>query len=148
LELVGALRSPKQQQKAMEEVWGESLAKRTRTQKGLQWASDKPLPETGQVAVHKAHLPSQWATPKVKQHCKIEKQSANHHNTLTTGAGWWITHLAPEKGGKAKKQTPSKPTQWKSNSKAGWLVGYRAHLQNLRTTCKLKLPNLTEGGAD
>jgi hypothetical protein len=28
-------------------------------QKGLQWASDKPLPEIGQVVVHKAHLLSQ-----------------------------------------------------------------------------------------
>jgi hypothetical protein len=27
-------------------------------------------------------------------------------------------------------------------------VGYRADLWNLRTTCKLKLPYLTEGGLD
>jgi hypothetical protein len=27
-------------------------------------------------------------------------------------------------------------------------VGYRADLQNLRTIYKLKLPHLTEGGAD
>jgi hypothetical protein len=31
---------------------------------------------------------------------------------------------------------------------AGQLVDYRADLQNLRTTCKLKLPHLTERGAD
>jgi hypothetical protein len=35
--------------------------------------------------------------------------------------------------GEAKKQVPSKPTQQKPNSKAGWLVGYRADFQNLRT---------------
>jgi hypothetical protein len=50
------------------------------------------------------------------------------------GAGWWITDLAPEKGGEAKKQTPNKPTQGKSNSKAGQLVGHRADLWNLRTS--------------
>jgi hypothetical protein len=38
----------------------------------------------------------------VKQHCKIEKQSANHHNT---------SDLAPEKGNNAKKQASNKPTQ-------------------------------------
>jgi hypothetical protein len=54
----------------------------------------------------------------------------------------------PEKGGEAKKQAPSKPTQQKPNSKAGWLVGYRADLWNQSTTYKLKLLYLTEGGAD
>jgi hypothetical protein len=48
----------------------------------------------------------------------------------------------------AKKQAPKKPTQQKPNSKAGWLVGYRAVLWNLRTIYKLKLPHLTEGGND
>jgi hypothetical protein len=52
------------------------------------------------------------------------------------------------KGGEAKKQAPSKPTQQKPNFKAGQLVGYRADLWNLRTAYKLKLPHLTEGGAD
>jgi hypothetical protein len=56
--------------------------------------------------------------------------------------------LALEKGGKAKKQAPSKQAQWKPNSKAGQLVSYRADLWKLRTTYKLKLPHLTEGGAD
>jgi hypothetical protein len=51
-------------------------------QKGRQQVGDKPLPEIGQVVVHKAHLLSQKATSKVNQHCKIEKQSASHHNTL------------------------------------------------------------------
>jgi hypothetical protein len=46
---------------------------------------DKPLPEIGQVVVHKDHLLSQWITPKVKWYCKIEKQKANYLNTLTAG---------------------------------------------------------------
>jgi hypothetical protein len=50
---------------------------------------DKPLPEVGQVADHKAHLLSQWATPKVKQFCKIEKQTVTHSNMLR--AGGWVT---------------------------------------------------------
>jgi hypothetical protein len=40
---------------------------------------------------------------------------------LTAGASWQITDLAPEKGGETKKQAPSKPAQWKPNSKAGQL---------------------------
>jgi hypothetical protein len=60
-------------------------------QKGWQQAGDKPLSEIEQVAVHKAHLLSQWATCKVKWHCKIEKQSANYHNTLIAG-GWLMNH--------------------------------------------------------
>jgi hypothetical protein len=56
---------------------------RLERQKGQQWAGDKSLHEIGEVAVHKAHLLSHWETSKVKWHCKIEKQSANHHNTLT-----------------------------------------------------------------
>jgi hypothetical protein len=36
----------------------------------------------------------------------------------------------------------------KPNSKAGQLVDYKDDLQNLRTIYKLKLPHLTEGGAD
>jgi hypothetical protein len=34
----------------------------------------------------------------------------------------------------AKKQAPNKPTQQKPNSKAGWLVGQKDDLQNLRTS--------------
>jgi hypothetical protein len=45
-----------------------------------------------------------------------------------------MTDLAPEKGGKAWKQAPGKPTQQKPNSKAAQLVGYRADLRNLRTS--------------
>jgi hypothetical protein len=56
--------------------------------------------------------------------------------------------LAPEKWVEANKQAPSKPTQEKPNFRAGWLLGYRADLWNLRTTYKLKLPHLTEGRAD
>jgi hypothetical protein len=42
------------------------------------------------------------------------------------GADWQIPAPAPEKGGKEKKQAPSNQAQWKPNSKAGQLVGYRA----------------------
>jgi hypothetical protein len=76
----------------------------------------------------------------------------NNQQIITTywqqGAGWQITELAPEKGGKAKKQATSKQAQQKPNSKAEQLVSYRADLWNLRTTYKLKLPHFTEGGAD
>jgi hypothetical protein len=100
--------------------------KRLKSQKGWQRAGDKPRPEIGQGAVHKAHLLSQWVTSKVKQHCKIEKQSANHHNTLAAWARCWFTDLAPEKEGEAKKQALNNQAQWKPNSKAGQLVDYRA----------------------
>jgi hypothetical protein len=54
----------------------------------------------------------------------------NNQQTIGThwqqGASWWITDLAPEKGGEAKKQAPSKQAQWKPNCKAGQLVTYRA----------------------
>jgi hypothetical protein len=84
---------------------------RLERQKGWQQEGDKLLPEIGQVAIHKDHLLSQWATSKVKWHCKIEKYSANHHNTLT--AGGQLTDHWPcfGKGDEAKKQAPSKPTQ-------------------------------------
>jgi hypothetical protein len=59
-----------------------------------------------------------------------------------------LADLAPEKGGKSRKQAPNKSTQRKSNSKARWLVGYKAVLLNLKTIYKLKLPQLTEGKAD
>jgi hypothetical protein len=39
---------------------------RLEKQKGQQQAGDKPLPETGQVVVHKAYLLSQSTTSKVK----------------------------------------------------------------------------------
>jgi hypothetical protein len=42
-------------------------------QKGQQQMSDKLLPEIGQISVHRAHLLSQGAASKVKEHCKIEK---------------------------------------------------------------------------
>jgi hypothetical protein len=86
-------------------------------QEGWKWTSDKLLPEIGQVAVHKVHLLSQWATSKVKQHCKIEKQSANHHNTLTAGGRLMDHWLFPEKRGEAKKQAPSNQAQWKLTPK-------------------------------
>jgi hypothetical protein len=46
---------------------------RLERQKGQEQACDQPLSEIRQVAVHKAHLLSQWAIHKVKQHSKIEK---------------------------------------------------------------------------
>jgi hypothetical protein len=110
--------------------------------------SDKPLPEVRQVVDYKAHLLSRWETPKVKGFCKIEKQTVNHHNTLTAGVNWWITDLAPEKGGEPKSQATSKQVQQIATSKTGQLVDYRADLLNLRTACKLKLPHITEWGAD
>jgi hypothetical protein len=54
-------------------------------QDGRQQEGDKPLPEVGQVVDHKTHLLRQRATPKIKLLCKIEKETANHHNILTEG---------------------------------------------------------------
>jgi hypothetical protein len=72
-------------------------------QEGEQQAGDKPLSEVGQVADHKAHLSSHWATTKVKWSCKIEEQSANHHNMLTAG-GWLIDHWpCPRESGQGKE---------------------------------------------
>jgi hypothetical protein len=78
---------------------------RLERQKGWQLAGDKPLPEIEQVAVHKDHLLSQWATSKIKEHCKIEKQSANHHNTLTAG-GQLMGHLPQRKGARQRNKLP------------------------------------------
>jgi hypothetical protein len=58
---------------------------------GQKQVGNKPLPEAGQVVDHKDHLLSQLAAPKVKLLCKIEKQTANHHNMLIVG-GWLIGH--------------------------------------------------------
>jgi hypothetical protein len=82
----------------------------------------------GQVVVHKTHLLSQWATSKVRQHCKIEKQSANHHSMLTSGGRLTDHWPCPRERGQGKETSP----QRKPNSKAGWMVGYRADLLNLR----------------
>jgi uncharacterized protein YqcC (DUF446 family) len=89
-------------------------------QKGWQWVGDKLLPELGQVVVHKAHLLSQWA---IKQYCKTEKQTANHHNTLIEGG--WLTHHWPLPQRKRARQRNKLPVI-KPNSKAGQLMGYRA----------------------
>jgi hypothetical protein len=77
---------------------------RLERQKGQQQAGNKPLSEIGQVAVHKAQLLSQWGTYKVKWHCKIEKQSANHHNTLTTG-GRLMDHWTCPRERRRNKET-------------------------------------------
>jgi hypothetical protein len=52
---------------------------------------------------------------------------------LTAGSHLRISDLAPEKGRGAEKQATNKSKQQKPNSKAGWLVGHRANLWNLRT---------------
>jgi hypothetical protein len=65
------------------------------------------------------------------------KLKSRHQTNITLWeqrAGWGISDLDPEKGHKAKKQASNKPTQWKHNSKAGWLVGHRVDLRNLRTS--------------
>jgi hypothetical protein len=62
----------------------------------------------------KSSSPEPVSNIQVKQNCKIEKQTASHHNMLTAG-------------GEVKKQAPSKQAQQKPNSKAGQLVDYRAH---------------------
>jgi hypothetical protein len=72
---------------------GTFSKQRLQRQKGSEQVGDKPLPEIGQIEVHKAHVLNQWATSKVKQLCKIEKQSTNQHNMLT--AGGWQTILWP-----------------------------------------------------
>jgi hypothetical protein len=43
-------------------------------QEGQEWASDKPLPEAGQVVDHRAHLLSQKAAPKVKLPRKLKNK--------------------------------------------------------------------------
>jgi hypothetical protein len=72
----------------------------------------------------------------------------NHHNLLT--AGGWLTDPfpCPRERGKAKKEAPSNQAQKKLNSKGGKLLDNTSDLCNLKTTCKLKLPHLTERGAD
>jgi hypothetical protein len=56
--------------------------------------------------------------------------------------------LAQIKRGRQRNKTPSKQVQQIATYKTGQLVNYRADLLNLRTACKLKLPHLTEGGAE
>jgi hypothetical protein len=90
---------------------------------------DKPLPETVQVVVQKL---ISWASeqhPKSNSTAKLK----NNQQTITTHwhRGQQINHWpCPRESGRGK-EAPSKPTQWKPNSKAGWLVGYRADLWNL-----------------
>jgi hypothetical protein len=67
---------------------------------------DKLLLKIGQVVVQKAHLLSQWATSKVKQPCKIEKQTANHHNTLTAGSQLTDHWPCPRERGWGKETSP------------------------------------------
>jgi hypothetical protein len=111
---------------------------------GQQWVGDKLLPEIRQIAVHKAHLLSQWAISKVRWHCKIEKQSANQHNMLTAKSQLMDLWPCPRERAQGKETAPNKPTQWKPNSKAGQLVGHWADLQNLRTSHTLLREELTK----
>jgi hypothetical protein len=71
---------------------------------------NKPLSEAGQVVDHRVHLLSQWATPKAKLSHKTEKQTANHHNTLTAEGADGTLNLPQRKG--AEQRT--KPPAWKS----------------------------------
>jgi hypothetical protein len=52
----------------------------------------------------------------------------------------------PQRKGARQRNKP--PVQRKFISKAGQLVDYSDDLLNLKTACKLKLPHLTDGGAD
>jgi hypothetical protein len=79
---------------------------RLERQKGWHQTGDKLLPEIGQVVVHKAHFLSQWATSKVKWCCKIEKQSANHHNMLTAGSQLTDLWPCPRERGQGKETSP------------------------------------------
>jgi hypothetical protein len=80
-------------------------------QEGWQLGGDKPLYEIGQVAVQKAHLLMQRATPKAKHLCKLKNKKQTIKAYWEQGAGWGITDLAPKKGGKAKRQARSKQAQ-------------------------------------
>jgi hypothetical protein len=78
-----------------------------------------------------------WASeqhPKSNNSAKLKNNQQTSITCWQQGAYWWISELAQEKRGEAKKQASNKPTQQKPNSKAGWLVGHRADLQNLRTS--------------
>jgi hypothetical protein len=64
------------------------------------------------------------------QNWKIISKPSQHADSR----GWLMDHWpCSRERGKAKKQGPSKLTQWKLNSKAEQLVSYRADPQNLRT---------------
>jgi hypothetical protein len=137
--MVGCCKSTRESGRGKDLIsMGTFSKQRLEKQKGQQWVGDKPLPEIGQIEVHKAHLLSQWATSKVKQHCKIEKQSANQHKMLTAGSWLRDLWLCPTERDWGKEIIPNKLTQWKHNSKAGWLVGYRTDLWNLKSHTSLK----------
>jgi hypothetical protein len=79
---------------------------RLERQKGWKQVGDKLLPDIGQVVLCKVHLQNQWATSKVQQHCKIEKQTANHHNRLTGGGQLTDHWLCPRERGWGKGTSP------------------------------------------
>jgi hypothetical protein len=56
--------------------------------------------------------------------------------------------LSQRKGARLRNKPPVNQHSKNPPPKQDWLVGYRAFLQNLRTTYKLKLPHLIEGAAD
>jgi hypothetical protein len=80
---------------------------------GRQWVGDKLLPEIWQIVDHKSHLLSQWATSKVKQCCKIEKQSANQHNMLTAESQLTDCWPCPRERVHSKETSP----QWTNTEK-------------------------------
>jgi hypothetical protein len=78
--------------KSKELISTPTISKRIAGKAGGSTAGgNRLLPEVGQVADHRAHLLSQWAAPKVRQLCKVEEQTANHHKMLTEG-GWLKDH--------------------------------------------------------
>jgi hypothetical protein len=83
-----------------------SVNKWLERQEGWWRVGDKPLPEIGQVLVYRAHLLSQWATFKVQQYWKTEKQSANLHNMLTERGQLTDHWQYPRERGWGKETSP------------------------------------------
>jgi hypothetical protein len=126
-------------------MWTISKQKLER-QECWQQLGDKLLPEIGQVVDHKAHLLSQWATPKVKHLCKIEKQTVKHHNTLTAGAIWWITELAQRNGARKRNKPPVNKHSEKPTAKLD--IWWTTELISRMWGHHSNLNSLAEGGAD
>jgi hypothetical protein len=95
---------------------GANLSKTTskqmpERQEGQEQASNKPLPEAGQVVDHRDHLLSQWVAPKTELPCKTEKQTLKHHNTLTAEVADGTLTLPQGKGVGQRNQPPAQKSQ-------------------------------------
>jgi hypothetical protein len=101
------------------------------------------LPEIEQTVVHKAHLLSLWATSKVKQLCKIEKQSANQHKTLTKERQLTDFWPCPRERVQGKETSPQYTNTVKTQLQIRTASG--PHCWSPEPEDK---PHLTEGGAD